>query len=90
MWTTNQHMQTRDVELMLAKCWANVYDAGSAFSQQWLNASCLLELTPVLLSAQTKHGEKSGDRFFVFEIIWGVGREIWMAERKRTLVLSKK
>ena len=34
--------QTRDIEPMLALCWADVYDVGPTLSQHWLNASCLL------------------------------------------------
>ena len=40
--------QTRDVDTMLAQCWAVVVDGGPILGQYWVNVTCLLGCSPWL------------------------------------------
>ena len=40
-WTTISQ-QKRDIDTMLIKCWATIYNAGPAINQHWVNFSWLL------------------------------------------------
>ena len=43
--TVSHARQTRDVDAMLARCWASVVDDGPISNQHWLYVTCLLRVT---------------------------------------------
>ena len=74
--------QTRDVQPMLAQCWATGCEAGPTFSQHWLNISCFLSHIPTPIvhlktTTTTISSEcyKRSTSSLILALYWGDGRQ---------------